>query len=51
MVKRFKLLDLLKDLQRYVDLMKLLTALLDVLQSRYHEIAPEETIKNTLALC
>lgn len=45
---RFKLHDLLKDLQRYVDLMKLLTALLDVLQSRYHKISSEDTIKNTM---
>lgn len=32
------LVNVFKDLQRYVDLMKLLTAFLDVLQSRYHEI-------------
>lgn len=36
---------LLKDLQRHVDLMELLTALLDVLESRDHEIACEETTK------
>lgn len=35
-------MDSLKDLQRYVDLMKLLTALLDVLQARYHEISLKE---------
>lgn len=29
----------LKDFKRYVDLMKLLTAFLDVLQARYHEIS------------
>lgn len=32
----------LKDLQGYVDLMKLLTALLDVLEPRYHEISAEK---------
>lgn len=32
------LVNVFKDLQGYVDLMKLLTALLDVLEPRYHEI-------------
>lgn len=43
--KQHNRLDSLKHLQRHINLMQLLTALLDVLQSRYHEIPERKTNK------